>query len=248
MIKVKIQIIILGHIPKSIDINKIIKWESDLFEIMKQIKTFTIDTNADGEHWDFSDSKIEELLPKRVNEDIILAVTNVPLQYNYYARRFTDNRVCLTYNEMAEILKFDNIPQEHLILRILYSFAFVYKRYGNRIPLMTEDAIFTHDETRGCIFDMNGIKSDVIYSLNRPQLCVSCIDEMRRLRNHRIENELIDKVQKELKKINKTLYNQLTDLVKQKPFFAIFISSVVAIILGIISSLISTYIWVKFIT
>jgi len=248
MRKVKIRIIILGHIPFAIDINKIIKWKSNLFEIINQIQTYTIVTHADGQNWDFLDSNIENLLPSRVDEDIVFAVTNVPLQNNYYARRFTDNRVCMTYNEMSEILKFDNIPLENLLLRILYSFAFVYKRYGNRIPPMNENVTFTHDETRGCIFDMNGIKTDVIYSLNRPQLCDFCINQMKEQKVHRIDKELICKVQNELNKINKGVYHQLKDLVKEEPILAIILSSFVGIVLGIISSLIATYIWVKLIT
>ena len=115
---------------------------------------------------------IEKQLPQRDNADLLLAVTNVPLQDSYFARRFTDNRICMTYNSMTEILKLDNIPLENLMLRVLYSISFVYKRYGNRIPSMTEQTNFTHDETRGCIFDMNGNKTDVIYSLNKPQISI----------------------------------------------------------------------------
>jgi hypothetical protein len=146
---------------------------------------------------------------------------------------------------MTEILKFDNIPLENLLLRVLYSIAFVYKRYGNRMPQMTEHTNFTHDETRGCIFDMNGIKTDVVYSLNSPQLCHSCVEILTTTPKYKIEKEVIDKVQSELKKIKKGRYYQLTDFVKRRPILAIIISSLVAIILGVIGSTIATIIWEK---
>lgn len=245
MSKVKIKIVFLGHIPHSIDIDKIVSWKSDLFEIMKPINTVAIVGDSDGAHWEFLDENIETQLPPRDGADILLAVTNVPLENNYFARRFSDNRVCMTYNEMTEILQSYNIPLENLLLRVLYSVSFIYRRYGNRMPLNTEHTNFTHDETRGCIFDMNGVKTDVVYSLNRPQLCHSCVETLTTIPKYKIEKEIIDKVQNELKKIKKGLYYQLSDFAKSSPICAIIISSLFAIILGIIGSTIATLIWEK---
>lgn len=243
MSKVKIKIVFLGHIPHSIDTDKIIKWKSELFEIVKPINTVAIVGDSDGAYWEYSDKNIEEQLPERIDADILLAVTNVPLQYNYFARRYSNNRVCMTYNTMTEILKFDNIPLENLILRVLYSIAFVYKRYGNRMPLASESTNFAHDETRGCIFDMNGVKTDVVYSLNSPQLCHSCVETLTTIPKFKIEKEIIEKVQCELKKIKKDLYYQLTDFIKNYPILTILLSSLFAIILGVIGSTIATLIW-----
>ncbi len=243
MTKVKIKIIFLGHIPHSINTEKIGKWKSELFEIVKPINTVAIVGDSDGAYWEYSDANIEEQLPDRDGADVLLAVTNVPLQSNYFARRFSNDRVCMTYNTMTEILKFDNIPLENLIFRVLYSIAFVYKRYGNRIPLASENTNFAHDETRGCIFDMNGVKTDVVYSLSGPQLCHSCVETLTTLPQHRIEKEIITKVQWELKKIKKGFYYQITDFIKTKPILAIVVSSLFAIILGVIGSTIATIIW-----
>ena len=246
MSKVKIKIVFLGHLPHSIDRDKITKWKSDLFEVMSPINSFNIVGDSDGVYWEFLDDNIETQLPDRDGADVLLAVTHVPLQSGYFARRFTDNRVCMTYSTMTEILKFDNIPLENLLLRLLYSISFVYKRYGNRIPLMADPTNFTHDETRGCIFDMNGIKTDVVYSLNKPQLCHSCVEKLTSNHEHKIEKNLIDKVQKELNKINKGLYFRLTDFVKRNPVLALIISSLFAIVLGVIGSTLATIIWEKF--
>lgn len=247
MSKVKIKIVFLGHLPHAVDIDKVKKWKSDLFEIIPSISTYNIVGDSDGESWEFLDENIESQLPNRDGSDVLLAFTNVPLQHHYFARRFTDNRVCMTYNTMVEILKDDNIPLENLLVRVLYSVAFVYKRFGNRIPLMTEITGFTHDETRGCIFDMNGIKTDAIYSLNKPQLCHSCVETLTSNNQTRIEKELVNIVQTELKNLKKTLYYRITDFIKRKPILALFISAFLAIVIGTLGSLIATGIWEKLI-
>ena len=241
--KVKIKLIFLGHLPHSINTEKILSWKSDLFQILPPINIHTITSESDGPNWDYSDENIESQLPLREEGDILIAMTNVRIQNNYFARRSTDNRICLTYYEMSDYLKADNIPLENLIFRVLYSVSFVYKRYGNRLPGINEHTNFTHDETKGCIFDMNGNKADIIYSVNRPYICESCVQS---LTNSKIEKNLIDKVQRELKKIKKGLYYRITDLIKKYPIAAIIISSIWAILLGTVGSIIAAIIWKKF--
>lgn len=245
MSKVKIKLAFLGHIPHSIDTNKIKKWKSDLFEISGQISSYNIVGDSDGQHWEYSDAVISRQLPDRDGADVLIAVTNVPLQYNYYVRGFTDNKACMTYQTMAEILRFDNIPLENLIMKILYFISFAYKYYGNQTPQSTDRIDIIHDEAKGCIFDFNGYKTDVIYSLNKPCICPSCVEKLTSNQQHRIERNLVDKVQQELKGIKKGLYFQLADFVKRRPILAIIISSAFALALGIIGSTLSTILWEK---
>ncbi len=197
---IKIKIVILGHIPYSIDKNKILKWKSNLFEILKPINSVTINGNSDGKSWEFTDDNIEKQLPLRDEADILLAVTNIPLQSNYFVRRFSDNRVCMTFDTIVEILIKKNIPLENLILRTLYSNSLVYIRFGNRIPLMSENIKFTHDETRGCIFDMNGSKTNIVYSLNGLKICDLCVKSLKSISDCKIEDEKSIKFKKSFQK------------------------------------------------
>lgn len=242
MIKVRVKLAILGHLPHSLETEKVVKWKSQLFEIVPPIDSYTITADSDGDNWQFTDENILKQLPETFDGDILIAVTNVPIELNYFARRFSKNRICMTYFEMSEILNQNNIPLENLIYRVLYSASFVYKRYGNRIPLMSEDTNFAHDETKGCIFDMNGIKTDIYYSTNKPNLCEPCVQA---LTTARVEKNLIDAVQKELKRIKKRLYFRMLAFVKVHPVWAIIISSLTAITLGTIGSLIASLIWEK---
>ena len=108
----------------------------------------------------------------------------------------------MTFHEMKDILDEKNIPLENLIYRLLYSYSLIYIRYGNKIPAQSHLSYFTHDATRGCLFDMNGVKRDVIYSTNKPQLCSSCIHNMTA---EKVPVNKIIIVQNELLRINKSV-------------------------------------------
>ena len=241
---INVKLVILGHFPYAMEIKKVKNWKSEVFRIT-EIAECDIIGNSDGPNWEFLDVNIEQQLPARGAEDIIVAVTNVPIEDNYYARRFSNNRGCISYHGMTEILSYNNIPLENLLLRMLYSVSLVYKHYGNRIPTMTEDIRFTHDETRGCLFDMDGIRTDIIYSTHNPQLCGACIHNLCNNSEvaNRIEYYLIDTVQKELKRINKGLFYKITDFIKKHPIYSIIISSVTAVILSILGSIVSSFIY-----
>jgi hypothetical protein len=240
MSKIKIKLVILGQLPLVININKIVNWKSSLFQVMPQVDRFEITLNADGDDWDFTDDNIRHHIPPQLDGDIVLAITRIPLQDNYYARRFDQNRVCLSFYEMDDILRSENIPLENLILRLAYAMSFVYKKYGNRLPPISEYTEYAHDETRGCLFDMNGVKGDIIYSTHKPKICDSCV---AKLKESRVASNLIEAVQNEIKNVKKTNYYVLADLVKKHPYLAIIISAITAICLGVTGSVIASYVY-----
>ncbi|MCW8932371.1 MAG: hypothetical protein OQL19_19315 [Gammaproteobacteria bacterium] len=92
---------------------------------------------------------------------------------------------------------------------------------------------FTHDETHGCIFDMCGSKEDIVFSCDSPTICSECC---KRSIHDKVSNTTIDKAKNELSDIYKLLFYQIADWVKLHPIIAIILSSLWAIILGLISS------------
>ena len=243
MRKLDIRIVILGHLPYSVDLHKVLKYKSSIFNIIGPIGNISIISNSDIEYWGYSDKNIQRQVPQRESEDILIAITSVPLEGNYYVRGFSNNTVCITYHEIAEILTFSNIPLHNFILRVLNSAALIYKRCGNSIPSINQLTKFTHDETRGCIFDMNGIKTDIVYSLDKPQLCPSCLFDLENNLPHRLEKNLLSSVQEDLKKISKPFYYDILDWIKCYPIAAFLASSSIAIILGIVGSLIASILY-----
>ena len=80
---------------------------------------------------------------------------------------------------MKEILFKKNIPIENLVLYLIYAYTLAFIKYDNKIPKNGGAFDIIHDETRGCLFDMHGIKTDVIYSCNKPIICSSCIEKLK---------------------------------------------------------------------
>lgn len=240
MRKIKIKIITLGHMPPNINLDKVLSWKSKILDITDHIENISIRCNSDGSNWDYSNKSLDSQIPADETVDFVFALTNVPLELNWYARRIRKNCVVLTFHEIKEYLNQENIPLENLALRALYSHALIFARSGNSIPDNSSNSSFTHDETRGCLFDMNGIKSDIVESCKKPVLCSEC---QERMRNQRVPNNMISATQNEIKKIRKNVYFRAIDFIKTHPFIALIISSAFALVIGTLGSIIASFIY-----
>lgn len=242
MEKVRIKVVTIGHLPLHLNLRQVSEWSSEVFELVGEIDNFDLRCDSDGFDWEFSDKLLREQLPAHTGADFLLAIVNVPIEANWYSRRLGNNQIVFTFSQIKEFLASENIPLENAILRVLYAYSLLYRRSGNKIPGFCEAPTFTHDETRGCLFDMNGIKSDLVESCNKPVVCRECEE---RLRNERVSNQTIKKVQQEIGRIRKHLYYRVFDFVKAKPLVALAISSLFAIFLGVVGSLIASFAYDK---
>ncbi len=238
MSKVKIKLISIGHLPFEYNSKKILNFSSSLFEVEENIDNLALRCNSDSYDWAFSDDLVKKQMPELNGADYMIAIVNVPLEDNWYSRRLGNNQIVFTFHEIKEILQNANIPLENVIYRLLNAYTFAYKRSGNKIPDFSEMSSFTHDETRGCLFDMNGIKTDLIASCHKPIICGECKERL--LRDRVSENE-IKSAEKDIKNIKKDLYHSILSNVKRHPIFALVISSIFAVTLGIAGSIIGSY-------
>ncbi len=172
MEKVKIKLVTIGHLPLHLNLRQVEAWNSEIFELIGGIDNFDLRGDSDGPSWEFSDDLLRERLPAHTGADFLLAIVNVPIEANWYSRRLGNNQIVFTFSQIREFLAWENIPLENAILWVLYAYSLLYRRSGNKIPGLGEALSFTHDETRGCLFDMNGIKSDLVESCNKPVVCV----------------------------------------------------------------------------
>ena len=237
MSRIKIKMITIGHMPLGLQLNKVRKWESEIFQVDQAIENYALRCDSDGDDWEFSDDLVCEQLPDLPGYDLTIAVVNVPLQGNWYARRLGNNRVAFTFYEIRNILEHSNIPLENVIYRILYAYSLVFLRSGRTIPDYGAQPGYTHDETRGCLFDMNGIKTDLVASCHKPIVCDECEE---RLKQNRVSGSIIASAKKEIRKIKKGLYYRIVDSIKKHPIIALLISALAALSIGIASSLIAT--------
>lgn len=240
MNKIRIKLVTIGHLPLRLNIIKAVQWKSDIFEVIGKAENYSIRSDSDGDGWEFTDANLNEQLPKQFDGDFLIAIANVAIEHNWYSRRLGSNKIVLTFHQIKEYLSAENIPLENAIIRVLYVYTLLYKKSGDLIPNYGEVTSYTHDETRGCIFDMNGIKSDLVESCIQPIVCDQC---QERLRKERVSSEIIKATQREIRRIKKDLYYRAIDFIKHHPVWALIFSSAFALVLGIVGSLIASYIY-----
>ncbi len=240
MSKVRIKLVTIGHLPLEFQVQKITKWKSSIFEIVDGFDNYALRCDSDGTDWEFSDQLIKKQLPENFDADFMISIVNVPIEDNWYSRRLSNNQVVFTFHQIKEILEHYNIPLENVIYRLLYAYTLLYRSSENRIPDFEDALEFTHDETRGCLFDMNGIKTDLIASCHKPQICEEC---QERLRQKKVSKSDIGNAQKEIKKIQKDLYYKILGHIKRHPIWTLTISSLFALSLGILSSILGSYVY-----
>jgi hypothetical protein len=238
--KLKIAVRILGHKGPDLETSTLISWRSDIWQLHEgRIDTFPLNGDCDLDNWGYSDEGLSERAVAAKGADFTLYILNVPLEANYYFRRVSRNVACISLFEVAEILRSNNIPVENIVLRMLYNSSMTYTRKGF-LPPIREMATLAHHETKGCVFDMTGIKSDIAFSCDHPILCESCRVEAG---NDKVSKEIIETFSKEIPRIKKKLYYRMADWVKKQPISALVISASFAILLGVASSLIASVIY-----
>lgn len=240
---VNIRLVTIGRNISNFDIEKIIKWKSEVYTIV-YTQPHDISAGADLSSWGYSDKLLEEILPSNdalqnssqhrdTPIDITIFVIDAPLYNNYFSRTLTGNRIVVSYYEIKDILQESNIPLENYLIRLLYAYSFIYMgKSGNDISMLDE-SYFAHDYYKGCIYDMCGNKRDIVYSVINPIICDEC---KVKFRNKHIREDLIVKAQKEIARLNKRCSFRIQDYFQNHPIIKNVIHIVGTIIISIISS------------
>jgi hypothetical protein len=100
---------------------------------------------------------------------------------------------------------------------------------------LTDDKVykFVHDDTRGCLFDLNGDKRDIIYNTEKPIICDEC---KGKISNYAIPKNFIGDIQKELVKINKPFLEKIEIFIKKYLWFSISLTLIIPVILNLLSN------------
>jgi hypothetical protein len=236
----KIKLAVLGRLPPDFDPGDLVDWTSATFEVDPRIDSYELNEDAQGDDWEYTDQQLEKYLSKNTDGSFLVILLSVKLQDNWYVRRLPNNRILFTFHDLDQILRFHRIPLKNIALRVLYAASLIYQRYGNRIPPTTEKTNYAHDETRGCLFDMNASKLDVVHSCHEPILCEYCVGQ---LQSAQVSNEVIRAVQSEIKKIQKPLFLRIVDFVQTHPVLSIVISALTALAIGTLASVIAAFIY-----
>lgn len=238
--KYKVALIRLGHAQHLVDFQYIRKWESSLFSITGLLCLEHL-PNSDIEDGyldvKYSVKQLQSLVSCPDDCDYAVAIMPYRLTDNFYMHQIGAKCAVISLYGIPEILKEDNISVEHFIIKQLYEICAI----RHLIKDISSDDVyqFVHMDTRGCLFDMNGERSDILYNTEQPILCDECKGKFK---SKQVELEIISQFEKELKRIKKPLLLRLERWIKRYPLLALFISALTAITLNIIANLIWKFI------
>ena len=231
--KINISLVSYGLYKSQINIKFLMNWESKYFKISNytQIKNIAEPT---GSRWEYTDKDIEKHLVHTTG-DITIALTDITLEYNYYLRRIHDNVCILSTKDMAEIMFENNYAIEHFILRNIYPLIISFYAIKSVKPLHS----WSHVVIKGCFFDKNAYKTDILFSMDRPIVCEEC---SYRILDKPMPLGFLEDIQKEYRKLKRPLYYRINRYVKNNLAASIAIIAFSTIILNIISNIATEYI------
>lgn len=237
---INIRIVTFGQFGSELNIARIINWVSILFKVV-DYQQHNLTIVPDLPSWGYSDGNLNAKFPTPkelqngalVNETahINVFVIDAPLEGNHYSRILDNDCIVITYYQIREILYKEDIPLENFMLRLLYAYSFIYLAKQDEHMSMLDEARFAHAR-KGCLFDMCGIKTEVIYSSVSPSLCGDCETKL----NGKVQTAVIDKVRKELKHIRKDFYHRVLSFLKIHPYLSLFLSGLAAFGLNILAN------------
>lgn len=230
----KISIVQLGFLKRQVNLRKLKQWKSSFFSIDNIEEISCMPESDQSGDWQYlSDCKIREVLKHGEKSDITLAITEYRLEDNFYIRK-VDNVVVNSLFEVGDILQYSHVPIEHFIIKTIYEMVTLLHIHPD-LP-NTRDGIpeIFHDETRRCLFDMNGLKADVIYFFTgTPSLCSQC--ESYLVRKQLPKNFLKD-LTREIKKIRKPIFYKIYDFVICHPIWSIVIVAISQLAIGLLAN------------
>jgi len=247
--KISIKVYLYGPLPFSIDISKLKKWRSSLFEIFEVLsinnkeRVYAKDTSKEIKDIDIKGQTIElvknkfEFITHDKLVDINLIVGYIDLADNWFLYSLKDdnmaNTIILSYRNIYDELIQNNIPLENLILSSLYTYSLIFLK-NNSLPTKEEERSIMHFDTRGCLFDLTNEVTDVKFYTNYPIICNHCQQEIL---NEKIN---VKKLNRELKTIRKSFFYRLYENIKNNILLYILLTSCFSTFLTKITS-VDTY-------
>ena len=236
MSKLPIKIIMIGHIDKIINFEYIKNHLSELFSIegLDRKNDLPPPLKNDG-YLDvvYSVDEIQEILSDVNYNGICIAVMNYKFSDNFYMHRISKNKICISVSSLEQILARKDISLENFILKNIYEIFALYTIFNSDLSANVYE--FTHEDTRGCLFDLNGDKSDIIYNTEKPIICDECLSKINK---KTIPNNFVKTITKELNNIKKPWLKSVELFIKKYPLLSILTTIVFSTLINILSSFI----------
>jgi hypothetical protein len=203
---IKIKLIIIGHSDRVVNFDLIKKYKSKFFNFsdIERINNLPNPEKDDG-YLDivYTKAEIRTVMNDIKFDGLCIAIMNYGFDDNFYMHRVGNNKVCISIFELESILSEKKISIENFIIKNAYE-IFIFNQL--RILNDEDENEFVHSDTRGCLFDLNGDKRDIIYNTEKPIICDECKGKISK---KSIPKNFLEDIQGELLKIDKPIIKKI---------------------------------------
>lgn len=229
---INIKLVILGHADRVVNFDLIKKYKSKFFKFsdIERINNLQYPQKDDG-YLDivYTKREIKSIMSNIEFDGICLAIMNYGFNDNFYMHRVGARKVCISVYGLEKILNKKTISIENFVIRNIYE-VFIFNELG--ILKDKDEDEFIHNDTRGCLFDMNGDKRDIVYNTEKPIICDECRGKISKSKS----KDFLDDIQKELFKIDKPLIKKIENFITKYPLFSVSITFISSILINIFSN------------
>lgn len=232
---INIKLIIIGHSDRVVNFDLIKKYKSKFFKILdiERINNLPNPEKDDG-YLDivYTKAEIKKVMNDIQFDGLCIAIMNYGFDNNFYMHRVGNNKVCISIFELENILNEKKISIENFIIKNIYEIFIFYKIVKN---LTDNDEVyeFIHNDTRGCLFDLNGDKRDIIYNTEKPIICDECKGKISK---KSIPTNFLEDIQKELLKIDKPSIKKIENFISKYPLFSVLVTFLFSTFINLFSN------------
>lgn len=232
---IKIKLIIIGHSDRVVNFDLIKKYKSKFFNFsdIERINNLPNPEKDDG-YLDivYTKAEIQTVMNDIEFDGLCIAIMNYGFDDNFYMHRVGNNKVCISIFELESILSEKKISIENFIIKNVYEIFIFYKIVKN-LTDNKEVYQFIHTDTRGCLFDLNGDKRDIVYNTEKPIICDECKGKISK---KSIPKNFLEDIQGELLKIDKPFIKKIENFISKYPLFSVLVTFLFSTFINLFSN------------
>lgn len=230
-----VKLIIIGHSDRVVNFDLIKKYKSKFFKILdiERINNLPNSEKDDG-YLDivYTKAEIKKVMNDIQFDGLCVAIMNYQFDDNFYMHRVGTNKVCISIYGLENILNDKTISIENFIIKNTYEIFIFYKIVKN-LTDNNEVYEFIHNDTRGCLFDLNGDKRDIVYNTEKPIICDECKGKISK---KSIPKNFLEDIQKELLKIDKPFIKKIENFISKYPLFSVLVTFLFSTFINLFSN------------
>lgn len=230
-----VKLIIIGHSDRVVNFDLIKKYKSKFFKILdiERINNLPSPEKDDG-YLDivYTKAEIQKVMNDIQFDGLCVAIMNYQFDDNFYMHRVGTNKVCISIYGLENILNDKTISIENFIIKNTYEIFIFYKIVKN-LTDNNEVYEFIHNDTRGCLFDLNGDKRDIVYNTEKPIICDECKGKISK---KSIPKNFLEDIQKELLKIDKPFIKKIENFISKYPLFSVLVTFLFSTFINLFSN------------